>query len=247
MKTEDKIDDLTYDVIWMSMRFWMDRSEKDYPWIKDYPINITRRFWGKLNDLQRKKQISDVEHEIEYSWDADHEKHLQDLLDILNEATNGYNENPDNYNQEYIILDDFDFIMLRMAILYACPRKTISCSMLPQSIIKNRYKLFSKQQIKTIINDLNDHLNWCEKNGFERIFGDKDFDDNVWKKFLLFLDESNRYIVLGTDDKKYLTFCFNNIYYPVERYIKNPHINCYFPHENIKDFWSFIEKDDDYE
>jgi len=233
MKKEEKIDDLTYDTIWMSMRFWMTRDEKTYPWMKGYPQDMVYRFWGKLSDLHREKQITDAQRELKFNFNKEYEKRLTDLLNFLFDSTNDYENNPEKYCQEYTILDEIDFNMLRMAILYACPRQTISCSMLPGEIIKNRYKLFSKEQIETILKDLNNHLDWCEENGIERVFGDRNIDDKVWKKFMSFLDETNRFIVTGTDGEKYLTFLYDNIYYSVERYIEKPFIDSYIMPEKI--------------
>jgi len=250
----NKVDDFTYELIWMSMRFWLSRDENMYSFIRDYPTQMVSRFWAKLDDLQRSKLISDAQREIEYAFDDGQKKRAEYMLCVLNGKTKAtleeYIANLDvdddfntilcqafyvykNVEMDYNILDEFDFIMLRMAILYACPRMTIASATLPEDIIKYRYKLFSFIHISQILLDLNNYLNWVEEN-FKcgRRFSES-FDDKIWKKFLAFLDETTHFDILGNDDKTYKTFLCDEVYYSYDRYITNPYIDCYISPENI--------------
>jgi hypothetical protein len=258
-KREKIIDDLTHDTIWMSMRFWLANDETIYSFIKDYPTKMVARFWAKLDHMGRSKLVDDVGREIdcslyetskiraEYMWDvlmgktkAPIEKYMQ-AMDFSDDDDDDDDETIlfqsyykyDNDEMDYEILDEFDFTMLRMAILYSCNRMTIASATLPLNIIKNRYNLLNDEQINTILCDLNGYLDWHEKtfkNG--RKFSSSNYDDNIWKKFMSFLDKTTHFDILASDEKTYQTFLHDNLYHSINNYIGNPYIDTYIEPTN---------------
>ena len=228
MKKE--LDNFTCDTLWMSIRYWQNHNEKEHPWITwSYPQQIVNRFWGCLNENKRIMLIDDVERELEHPFFTDIGRTTH-LYTILMDAVNG-----ELSWEEYETLDELDFKMIRMAILYACPRMSIASATLPLEIIQNRYKLFTNEHKQTIITDLNRYLDYVSESGQRaREFSNSTHDDKLWKKFLSFLDENTHYEVIGSDDKSYKTFLVDDIHYSFERYIENPWIDSYILGTEIK-------------
>jgi len=228
------VDELTYTIIWMSMRYWISGETKK-PWFQEYPYVLTLRFWDYLTENQRRRLLEDVKREKEMAFDKISKKRsklLQQEFDLCNKELNEPNRDVYNEPNTDKKFDEIDFDMLRMALLYACPRKTIASTTLPEDIVKHRFKLFSEEQIKTIINDLNNYLDWKENHFGKREFSDS-FDDKTWKKFLKFLDDNSHYNVKGIDDKIYKTFLSDGIYYSYDRFLEQPYIDCYIEEKNI--------------
>jgi hypothetical protein len=249
------IDDLTDDTIWMSMRFWFANDETMYSFIKDYPTKMVARFWAKLDHMGHTKLLDNIRREIDYSFNETSKIRAKYMLDVLMGKTkapieqyiqaitspNDDNETIlsqayytyDNHEMDYKILDEFDFNMLRMSILYCCNRMTIASATLPLNIIKTRYNLLNDEQINTILCDLNGYLDWNEKtfkNG--RVFSSSNYDDKIWKKFMSFLDKTTHFDVLASDEKTYKTFLHDNLYHSINNYIGNPYIDSYITPTN---------------
>lgn len=125
-------------------------------------------------------------------------------------------------------LTDFERTLLWMAIRYACNRQTIASSTLPQDIIKNWYHRLSEHDKQTIVSDLK-----RESQYNDNCFGDKNIDNDTWQKFILALNEEEHFNVICIDGNSYICFKYGDKFYPLEKYIENPHIECFIPTENI--------------
>jgi hypothetical protein len=171
----NSITDFEDTLIWMSARKWL-WSDAETELEPDYPTKMVERYWNGLSEIQREKLIIDVKREMESGW-SDKER-CGRLLRAYSDAQPGT-------FVPYLPCDDFEFVMIRLAIMYACGRQTISCSMLPSEITKHRLEDLAIKQKNIIVKDLTDYLDRLEANNMERVFGDKRIDDNGWQIFLL--------------------------------------------------------------
>jgi hypothetical protein len=234
------ISDFEDTLIWMSARQWMwSNSQTELE--LDYPKKLVEKYWGVLSENQKEKLILDANREMGYAW-SDKER-----VGRLLEVYNGYERNGKSLN--YFEYDEFDFTVLRMAILYACGRQTIASSMLPSEIIEELYEFLTAEQKRIIVEDLTKYLDKLEKNGMERVFGDKRIDDKTWKKFMAALDYKNHQIVKLSDGSEIVAFrckvvnsywegderhfVEEEVVYPLDSYLSQSGHEIFIPKENI--------------
>lgn len=125
-------------------------------------------------------------------------------------------------------LSEFEWDLTWMSIRYAMNRQTIASTTLPQRIIKYYYSRFTENQKESIVRDLKE--NFEEYN----IFGNEIIDHPKWMKFWYALDKSKHKEVVDIKGVKYIIFELFDKVYPLDKYLKEPHLEIYLPKENIK-------------
>jgi hypothetical protein len=244
------IGDFEEDILWMSARKWL-YSNKLSELDPDYPQKVTERYWrwGGLSENQQKKLILDVEREVASGW-SNKERSYRLLKDYNSASFQSSVYVP------YPKCDDFEFTMIRLAILYACGRQTIASATLPSEIIKNRYKYLTAEQKKIIVKDMTEYLDMLEDNNMERVFGDKKIDHKGWIKFMTALDNNCHYVVKVGDPQSediQEIVCFKckifqghwneknginefveeEVVYPLDSYLSQPSHEIYIPNSYI--------------
>jgi len=184
--TAKGLDDFTNTLMWMSARYWLSADEKT-ELEPDYPHKMCARYWSQMSNFQRHRLTIDVNREREYDWG-----NIERCDRLLGE----YKSSKCNVFVPFLKCDDFEFTMIRMAILYACGRRTIASGSLPHEIIKYRYKFLSAEQKAIIVEDLTGYLDRVEKLG-GRVFGDRFIDDKTWQKFMAALDVNRHFVVIA--------------------------------------------------
>ena len=182
-KMVNSISDFEDTIIWMSMRYWMRNSDL-YETDDEYPSKLLERYWGGLSDIQREKIKLDIKREHETGWGSD-KKRVNEFMKIFQNI-----DGIDWVFGPYQKCDGFEFLMVRMAISYACGRQTIASSSLPGKIIEHRYEFLSDEQKNIIVSDLQEYLNYLKNHNIEPVFGNPMIDNNTWLKFMTALDKS---------------------------------------------------------
>lgn len=129
---------------------------------------------------------------------------------------------------------DIEYETLWMAMKYACHRRTISCSNMPQMIIFHYGVRISTIQRKKLFDALKE----------EEQFSDIDMPLKVdfnWLKLMAFLDDNTHVSMKHKDrDGDLLFFTLNGIYYPVMSYCENPYIDTFIDEEDLRN-WTKID------
>jgi hypothetical protein len=215
------------------MRFWVENNEEDYPWMIDYPSKLVSRFWGVLDDEGKRQYANDMERYDQEESSISIFKYgrndkVKYMLEVMREAQESFKLNPEKYSQKYEAGDDFDFIMLRMGIIYSCRRRGIACALFPKTVLENRYKILTKEQLKIIYNDLTEVLDWHEK-----YLKKRKFNDDSWWMFYNFIDENTHYNATVITNEIYKVFKIGITYYNFESFIESPCHAWLIPSESI--------------
>jgi len=247
-KMVNSIGDFEYTIIWMSMRYWMRNSDL-YETDAEYPSKLLERCWDGLSEIQREKIRIDIKRESETGWASDKKR----VNELMNTFYNG--EGSGLLFTPYPKCDDFEFLMIRMAISYACGRQTIASSTLPGEIIEHRYEFLSDDHKNIIVSDLRKYLDYLKNHNIDPVFGNPMIDNNTWLKFMTALDKSEheevelingeKVTVFRTtslrghwnEEEKINKFSMEEVVYPLESYLKDPHREIYVLKENIINFF----------
>jgi hypothetical protein len=172
--------------------------QKKEQYDNDYLDKFAKYVLPSITKHQQESLLKDVQIERNFHNNDNIEKIMKTIEQNIPES-----------DQQIEIPFEFLFTLIRMSIGYACPRQTISSSMLPQDIITYYYKYLSDEQKQIIIDDLNRYLDFLEDEVYAndiaeqkitvedaRTFGDKYIDDKTWKKFMAALDDSKHITVV---------------------------------------------------
>lgn len=101
-----------------------------------------------------------------------------------------------------------------MAVRYAMGRMTIASATLPRQLLRAYHERFSDNQKSLLVKDLREYLDSHE------CFGMREIDHPEWAKFMLTLDESTHYKVVGNIGSKepFDVFDFDEKIIPVKWY-----------------------------
>jgi len=243
-KMVNSIGDFEDTIIWMSMRYWV-RNSDSYETDEEYPSKLLVRYWGGLSENHREKIKIDVKREFETGWGDKNRVNV--LIKLFNNL-----DGLDWIFSPYPKCDKFEFLMIRMAISYACGRQTIASSSLPGEIIEERYEFLSDEQKNIIVSDLQEYLNHLKNNNTEPVFGNPTIDNNTWLKFMTALDKSKHKEVELTngetvtvfrttslrghwnEEEKINKYSMEEVVYPLESYLKDPHREIFIPETSLK-------------
>jgi hypothetical protein len=212
-------------LIWASLRAYLSKMIEGIE--PEFIEKLLKRFGG-LSSENWDKLVEDVKFHGDYAFgDVEYTKFINDIL-------LKFKENTHSEYEEYPVLDDFEFKMLRLAIRYFCGRETIMSASFPNDIIKMWYEDLSDNMKEIIIKDLNEYLDYKEKHSGKRVFGNENYDNLHWQKFLKLLDKKEHYQVELIDDSIEWVVKYDDVVYPVKKLISSPGFNIFVPEESIK-------------
>lgn len=124
--------------------------------------------------------------------------------------------------------------LIWMSCRYAIGRSSIASQSLPNEIIQEYYHELTPNQRKSLADDVFREIelrNALYDKGVKPIFDVYE----VWHKFALALDSTKHITAhIPKDNSDHVCFVYENEYYPLDRYIRNPYVKCTIPVELIE-------------